>query len=539
MEINPTRVSKRFSVTLFCFFLLGILLTYFAFKQTQLVVVPPPTSTPKISIDLSNGLDKTYQRAFGEKYLNQLNKDSILFALTAPNEMLSYRQKMLKVTLKGIQPIQVFLEKVENNLMYLQVKSTFLLPVQIKNITNLKGRVLSYPSNQIIPPKETISFSVPLDQSFDRLFVSNKNKKANFKLEKDYKKIKVNYQVSGISTIRSTNLLPWTIEQSDVFTAYKLRHDNRQIDFDFLVIDSIQKTITCKVGKWTLDKTLIIPKNYNFVINPGTHIDFITDDAKIMAYSSVHWKGTEEKPIVFYSSNKKGQGIFINAQSSDTSIVNYCKFQGLKSLNNQFWSVSGMVNFYKSPVKINHSSFEDNQSEDALNIINSPFILSNTLFRNTKSDAFDGDFVKGKVSNCRFQDLGNDAIDVSGSEINIEEINIDNAGDKAISAGENSIIRGTNITVKNCEIAVASKDLSAIFLDYLSLENNKLGFTAFQKKPEFGTAEIVINHSDIDKPDNTHLIEHYSSLLLNGKKVETTDGVIEKMYGGLYGKSSK
>ena len=91
-------------------------------------------------------------------------------------------------------------------------------------------------------------------------------------------------------------------------------------------------------------------------------------------------------------------------------------------------------------------------------------------------------------------------------------------GDKGISAGEGSKIRASRIIIKNGEIAFASKDNSFLEINNAILENNKLGFTAFQKKPEFGPGEIIADSIEIKNCELNYLIENNSSLILNGEK---------------------
>ena len=81
------------------------------------------------------------------------------------------------------------------------------------------------------------------------------------------------------------------------------------------------------------------------------------------------------------------------------------------------------------------------------------------------SDAIDVDFSKGVIEKSRFRRFGNDAIDVSGSEISLQDISISDAGDKGISAGENSNVKGDKIEIWHSNIAVASKDRSHIKLN--------------------------------------------------------------------------
>jgi len=159
--------------------------------------------------------------------------------------------------------------------------------------------------------------------------------------------------------------------------------------------------------------------------------------------------------------------------------------------------------------------------------------------QNTQSDAFDGDFVDGTVKDSNFINLGNDAIDVSGSDITITNVTINKASDKGLSAGENSKMTINNVTIENSEIALAGKDLSLVEGKNLTIRNNKLAFTAFKKKPEFGPSHIKLTEVKLESVETIHLIENKSSLYFNGKEATTIKNVKSKMYGVEFGKSSK
>ena len=85
--------------------------------------------------------------------------------------------------------------------------------------------------------------------------------------------------------------------------------------------------------------------------------------------------------------------------------------------------MTGAVTFYEADVSINNCKFLNNRGgDDYLNIIRSEFDINNTLFQDVIADAFDSDFSKGKISNSLFINCGNDAIDASGSFIDIKNV---------------------------------------------------------------------------------------------------------------------
>ena len=104
------------------------------------------------------------------------------------------------------------------------------------------------------------------------------------------------------------------------------------------------------------------------------------------------------------------------------------------------YNLLGSLNFYKTSVKISNSKFFNIHSEDAVNIIDSNFNLEN-IFDDIKYDAIDFDFTIGKLSNLKFKNIGNDAIDFSGSNVEVNNIFGSDINDKFISVGEKSEIK--------------------------------------------------------------------------------------------------
>ena len=122
----------------------------------------------------------------------------------------------------------------------------------------------------------------------------------------------------------------------------------------------------------------------------------------------------------------------------------------------------------------------------------------------------------------------------------MENINIDGAMDKGISAGEKSTIVSNFIKIQNSEIATSSKDLSKIMVENLYLNSNRVNYTAFQKKPEFGGGIIKAFNIESSNYEIDYLVELNSEIYLNNNLVKVNAKEVEKsLYGVDYGKKSK
>ena len=76
---------------------------------------------------------------------------------------------------------------------------------------------------------------------------------------------------------------------------------------------------------------------------------------------------------------------------------------------------------------------------------------------NTFADGFDADFCEGLIDNLSIEDTGNDAIDFSGSVVNIKRMDIHRAGDKGISVGEEAHVNVASAYINGANIGVCSK----------------------------------------------------------------------------------
>lgn len=271
-------------------------------------------------------------------------------------------------------------------------------------------------------------------------------------------------------------------------------------------------------GEYTFSTDVVIPESKEVIFMPGTSIN-LTDGAGFFCWSALQINGTKENPVKIYSSDHTAQGFNV-LQTQNRSAAKYAEFSGLSSLHRGGWQTPAAVNFYEADVDFENCIFASNfNCDDALNVVRSDFYVTGCRFENTFADAFDSDFCTGKVENCTFKNTGNDAIDFSGSQVTISSCEMTEISDKAISGGENSRLLVSDCIINKASIGVAAKDLSVLKLKNIELNQIVYGLVAFQKKPEFGSAKIIIDNLKIKKYIDFHQIEEGSVLRLNGKTI--------------------
>jgi hypothetical protein len=450
-------------------------------------------------------------------------------------DILAINQRIIQKSLDQNSLVKSELLSFKKGKLVVTIQNIGSYPVRIKELSHKGNKTItSIDGFRQIPRGSKDTITIVLPRSFENLFVNKKKKTTEFILYKHIGELFLGYSIIGMDELAYSNIIPYQEKEAiddDLFRKEVLLENDKNI-----IVDNVNKVISFSQMKTTIDYPLIIPSGFVFEAKPNTQID-IVKGGKIISHSPLSFLGKNKEDIKVFSSDKKGQGIIVFSEGINSELK-FVKFLDLTNPKHGNWNVTGAVTFYESPVKMTNVIIENNRCEDALNIVRTTFEMRYCRISNTQSDAFDGDFVTGNIVDCSFDNLGNDAIDVSGSDLKIIRVKITNAGDKGLSAGENSRMTVRGVEISNSEIAVAGKDLSTVTIDKMKVENTKLGFTAFQKKPEYGPSNIKVNDLVMNLVETNYLIETTSSLMVDGKKIETAQNVKDRMYGVEFGRSS-
>ena len=448
-----------------------------------------------------------------------------------PIELLHENQKYIRDKIHPIHPIiEVYFDQINKDCISLFVKNKIDLPVMI--------HYLRYNSEKKI---------MPLINTVKANFESTESKQIIcFPFKHDFNltsfssdSIEVYYSILGLSDIKKTIVYPSILTKEDFSNLNPTRQTPNFRDFKFLTIDDNKKQIRFSQKICKINKHLIIPQGYKVTAIPGCIID-ILNSSRIISYSPFLFFGKQDSIITITSADSTGQGIIVFLANS-TSEFSFVKFNNLSNISGFGWDLTGAITFYESPLVVDYCVFENNfNGDDFLNMVRTDFNIQNSTFINTYADALDADFCNGTLRNVKFLQPGNDGIDVSGTNLQIDKVLITNPGDKGISAGEGSHIICNNSTIEGGEIAIASKDKSIVEINMVSINSSKIGYCAYQKKPEYGIGEIISTNSKTVGVDMVYLIEKGSMLTLNGRVInEKSTKVKEMLYGAEYGKASK
>jgi hypothetical protein len=195
------------------------------------------------------------------------------------------------------------------------------------------------------------------------------------------------------------------------------------------------------------------------------------------------------------------------------------------------WQLTGGVTFRDASVRIENTRFAGNLAEDALNLSRSRFELVHVSVTDTPSDGLDADFCQGDIEGGEFRNIGGDAIDVSGSSVEVHGVTLANVRDKAISVGEGSQLRARGVSIRDSAAAVASKDASLTTIQDSTMNGIRhAALMAYVKKPEYGPAAIDSRNVRLNGVGRTAVAQLGSRIVVDGTAVEPRALDAEELY---------
>ena len=296
-------------------------------------------------------------------------------------------------------------------------------------------------------------------------------------------------------------------------------------------------TLRLKKKITIVDKTITIPKDYVVKIIQNEEV-ILLNESFIISESPLYIDGGDpkvNKPIkIIGRKNNKGGGIFIR-NTIRANYFNNVIFKNLKGNSSNIlfekYILYGAINIYNSKIQMQNFEIRDIFSEDAINIVNSNFLIKNGVIKNISSDAIDIDNGEGDISGLEIINIKNDAIDVSETNAAISHVYFDNISDKAISAGENSDLEINDVQIVKSYLGIVSKDGSTVNAKSINTSNVRIPFATYIKKNEYNAPEL--NIKDIVYQDYKILYakDKLSKFTINNSiKKKITNNIIDKIY---------
>ncbi len=298
------------------------------------------------------------------------------------------------------------------------------------------------------------------------------------------------------------------------------------------------RTLRVGPGRWLVAGSLVVPPGFGLHLAAGTTLRFAHSEGLIV-HGPVDFEGRAEEPIVLQGAagedgDASWQGIAV-LQAGGPSHWRHVTVRNTTGAHRLGWALAGGTAFYQSDVEMVDCLFEGSRAEDALNIVRSEYRLERLRIVDSASDAFDADFSHGAIIGGLFENIGHvgggDAIDVSGSRVDVQGVRFVNIADKALSVGEQSEMTAAALAIEKAGVGAACKDGSRLTLSDSTITN--VGFAAlaaYVKKPEFGPAWLEARNVSYQGAAPRATAQIGSTLLIDGARVAGQELDVDELY---------
>jgi CotH kinase protein/Right handed beta helix region len=247
---------------------------------------------------------------------------------------------------------------------------------------------------------------------------------------------------------------------------------------------NVEKEITLS-GEVIVEQDLIFTDEQTVTILPGTLFK-LAKDTSIYFYGKVTAKGTEESPIKF-EQKESGQvwgSIVIQGKKATDSYISHIHVNGGSVTSRNLIDYPGQFNIHElDSFHLSHCVIGNNSiGDDSLHVAYSHGEIQHCEFKDSPFDALDMDIVDVTVSNSRFSNIGNDAIDLMNSSSVINNVDINGTGDKCISVGEASDVKIMQSQLTDCVLGIAVKDQSIVHIEDIEFSVEKKKAIALYRK---------------------------------------------------------
>jgi len=283
---------------------------------------------------------------------------------------------------------------------------------------------------------------------------------------------------------------------------------------------------TFQPGNWEILNPLVLDGNLD--IPPGTNLSF-AEGAYLIVKGTMHAVGKVNAPIVFEALNGSWKGVYV-LNATEKSRWEHVSLSDFGATEDGLLNLTGGVTFYQSDIVMNEVTLLGARGEDAINLVRSDFTIHKLTIRDSVSDGLDSDFSTGLIADSSFSNINGDAVDFSGSTVEIRNITAEQIFDKAISVGEASNVTVDGGVFSNVGVAIASKDGSSANARNIEISDYILAAAmSYQKKSFYNTASLDLQNISVSG-ENPFIRQTDSKLTVNGQLLREQDVDVDYLY---------
>ncbi len=258
-----------------------------------------------------------------------------------------------------------------------------------------------------------------------------------------------------------------------------------------------REPVTLGPGEVQIEGTRIFEPHQVVTIQAGTKLS-MAPDASLVFLGQVRFDGERQHPIqVVPATPAPWGGIAIQGPATRGSRLRHVEISGGTRPAWRAIPYPAMVDVHHTRdilVESCRISLGGAKS-DALHVAYVDGLqMHDTSFLKVKGDAIDLEYTTAELRRLRVVNAGDDALDLMGSRVRLDDSIILNAHGNGISAGEQSHVEVRNTLIANSSVGVLAKNAAHVSLSGSVLFRNVVGVETYQRTVRYaGASEVSAN----------------------------------------------
>jgi hypothetical protein len=248
-------------------------------------------------------------------------------------------------------------------------------------------------------------------------------------------------------------------------------------------------------GELRVEESRVFEPNQTVTIAAGTHLR-MGPKASLIFLGQVRFEGEPGAPIVVDSLEARHWGgIAIQGPASAGSRLEHVLVSGGTKPTWRAVPYPAMLNIHDTrDIDVQGCRFSENAPEtDAVHVAYVEGLrITDTVLTKVPGDGLDLEFSRAEVRRARLINVGDDGLDMMGSQVSVSDSVILGARGNGLSAGEESVVRIVNTLVAECGVGVLAKNAAKIALSGSVLYGNETGVRTYQRTVRYaGESEVT------------------------------------------------
>jgi hypothetical protein len=331
------------------------------------------------------------------------------------------------------------------------------------------------------------------------------------------KPIRLRYSVLGASVTKELEVFPYAYLDGLKLPSFSVEQATDLRSLPFLRLDEASRTIQFLPGNWTIDSDLFLPPGYTVRAVAPLRLD-LKNGARIVARSTMEWKGLEEMAIVLESSDKSGGGVIL-LEATGTSVFHRVRFEGFGG------NINGTAALVVQGSNVNFSNcvFGEDRGRDLLMIVRNTSVIQECSFAGGK-DQLVLAYASSEVLGTTMYGAGDDALSIKGGISKVRGLVVEGAigmGLKVDEAAEVSMAGSTIFSAKDAmhvaegaRVECSGGVLRSTDGDILDVE---------PKHGRHGPSKVVLKGVKVDATAPSYNIGKGNTVSVDGKELTPTE----------------